>query len=90
MSDHHFIPGDLSEAAAAYLSAMNMPLLRDKSRAGWYCSWASFGQGVGYVFLSEEERSKESSRGSGSNKRKNGVQVSKTFNSPMSVFPSAK
>jgi len=55
LSDYHFIPGDISEAAAAYLAAMNMPLLRDKSRAGWNCPWANFGQGVGYVFLSEEE-----------------------------------
>src|SRR6185437_3705336 len=28
LSDYHFIPGDISEAAAAYLAAMNMPLLR--------------------------------------------------------------
>lgn len=55
MSDYHFIPGEKSEAAADYLAAMNIPALRNQSRAGWNCPWANFGQGVGYVFLSEEE-----------------------------------
>lgn len=55
MRDYHYIPGEKSEVAAAYLSAMNMPALRDELRPGWNLPWANFGQGVGYVFLSEEE-----------------------------------